>query len=108
MTNELDGRFYFKLTSNGNLIGEWSNRKSKQSQTESCDLRGKPTGNYLGKYDSTWLEDGKPQFAVLTITRKQGSTSLFALDWKNKAGELIYQGEGMLCDCILIGDYRGV
>jgi hypothetical protein len=110
MANEIIGRFYFRRTSNGNLIGEFSNNKSgvgglPQTSTESCDLRGSDTGDYLGEYYSTWQEQGKPQFADLKISHKNGTTRLFSLEW-TRSGKPIFKGEGMLCDNVLIGDYQ--
>ena len=104
MAHEIIGRFYFKQTSNGNLIGEFSNNKSEPS-TESSDIRGSSDG-YIGVYYTTWQENGKPHFADLSISRKHENSKRFSLIWKNSKGETIFKGEGMLCDNILIGDYH--
>jgi hypothetical protein len=93
------GRFYFKQTSNGNLIGEFSNHQSPDIYTESAD-------GYIGKYYSTWREVRTPRFADLEIS-KTGSTKKFSLIWNVTGGEK-YTGEGMLCGDILIGDYESV
>jgi hypothetical protein len=72
MPYEIIGRFYFKKTSNGNLIGEWSNNKSDEKQrtsTESCDLKKGEDKSYIGLYRSTWQEDGTAHFADLTISK---------------------------------------
>ena len=117
MTYNLIGRFYFKQTINGNLIGEFSNYESDEKQkisTESCDLREMESrdlrksskDNYVGMYLSTWQEGGTPHFADLTITTKPRNDRLFSLEWRDKRGTLIFEGEGMLCDDILIGDYH--
>ncbi len=105
MANNLIGRFYFKQTSNGNLIGEFSNNKSPGIYTESSDSF-KSTGNYLGNYNSTWQEDGIPKFAILKISQKpKTNNKIFTLKWSEE-GTPIFKGEGMLCDNILIGDYQ--
>ena len=107
MSNNLIGRFYFKQTSNGNLIGEFSNNLSDGIATESADSIGK-TNNYIGDYNSTWQENGKRRFSNLKISQKAGtSNTIFTLEWTDN-GRQIFLGEGMLCDNILIGDYRGV
>jgi hypothetical protein len=105
---EIIGRFYFKQTSNGNLIGEFSNHQSDQIFTESADLKPESDdGNYkyVGKYFSTWREKGEARYANLTI--KPGrSNKLFILEWIGDRCN--FKGEGMLCDNILIGDYQSV
>ena len=102
---ELIGCFYFKQTNNGNLIGEFSNNKNPGIYTESSDLIGS-TGDYLGKYHSSWQEDGISQFADLAISQKpKTNNKIFILKWSRK-GIPIFKGEGMLCDNILIGDYQ--
>jgi hypothetical protein len=110
MANDLIGRFYFKKTSNGNLIGEFSNnQKNSRISTESSDLVKSENANrnYIGTYNSTWQENGKPLFADLTISPKIGNNELFTLSW-SRNGKPIFKGEGMLCDDILIGDYQNV
>jgi hypothetical protein len=113
MANKIIGRFYLKQTSNGNLIGEWSNNTRAEIFTESCDLREKESSalrksandRFLGVYYSTWQEGGQPCFANLTISPKTGNDKLFTLKWRGIAN---FDGEGMLCDDILIGDYHQV
>jgi len=104
MEKKIIGRFYFKQTTNGNLIGEFSNNHSTGISTESCELRERK-GDYLGDYESTWQENGKPILAQLTISPKPNG--LFILEWR-KGPMCIFKGEGMLCDDILIGDYHSV
>jgi hypothetical protein len=102
------GRFYFKRTTNKNLVGEFSNNKSGNAiSTESADLIEGTNDNYFGKYNSTWQENGKPLFAILTISPKNSNPKLFLLDW-SRNGKSIFLGEGMLCDDILIGNYWDV
>ncbi len=97
------GRFYFKQTINGNLIGEFSNNGTLKNYTESADLNSDTRKDvYVGVYDSTWHED-KACFAKLEITKKHDS--IFTLKW---IGEGSFEGEGMLCDNILIGNYWSI
>jgi hypothetical protein len=105
MPNKIYGRFYFKKTSNGNLIGEWSNRESVEVSTESADLfepGEDPKVPFVGKYHTTWQENGNPRHQVLDIKKKQQNSPIYALRWGNDA----FTGEAMLCDDILVGDYR--
>jgi hypothetical protein len=103
---KVKGRFYFKQTSNGNLLGEFSNSGS-QSWTESADATGSTTCNFVGSYQSSWQESGASFFAELTIAPKANCHNLFSLEWK-RSGTLIFKGEAMLCDDILVGDYQSI
>lgn len=100
------GRFYFKRTVNGNLLGEFSNNKAKSNCTESADLIEHCDG-FRGTYLSTWHEDGEACLADLTIKYKDGFKDMFSILWKEKE-KLIFEGEGFLCDDILIGNYWGI
>jgi hypothetical protein len=103
---KVTGRFYFKQTSNGNLIGEFSNDQSTGISTESADLLGINNIDFIGTYNSTWRENRTPSFAVLEITHKPNTNNkIFTLQWRGVSN---FDGEGMLCDDILIGDYRSV
>ena len=106
---KLIGRFYFKCTNNGNLIGEFSNNISSGIYSESADLNvtdKKGEDPFIGNYISTWRENGRPKSANLLIEYKLDTNSqIYSLTWKLK-GNINYFGEGMLCDNILIGDYR--
>ena len=112
MATKILGRFYFKRTRNGNLVGEFSNDHSDRVSTESSDLlpgeSGDNQGAYNGSYHSTWQENGNSFFAHLNISPAVRSKCLFRLEWRDKSanGKLLFKGEGMLCDDILIGDYQ--
>jgi hypothetical protein len=101
MSENIIGRFYFKRTSNGNLIGEFSNNKRKRIFTESADLIGNGS-SFNGNYNSTWY-DKKPIFAKLSIISNGKKYSLY---WNEENKETSFWGEGILYDNILIGDYR--
>lgn len=102
-----NGRFYFKLTSNGNLIGEFSNSSSKAIQTESARRVSGNSQEYVGTYYACWLENKRQEFGELFIAFKPNTNnSIFSLIWKDKKNTTtIFEGEGMLCDDILIGNY---
>lgn len=108
----LGGRFFFKLTDNRNLIGEFSNNLDANISTESADIKescgDKACANckFHGTYYSTWRENREPIFAELKITPKTGAANQFTLKWYHEDGGRYFKGEGMLCDGILIGDYQ--
>jgi hypothetical protein len=107
---KLIGRFYFKQTSNDNLIGEFSNNKADDIYTESADLRKGTKGRipFIGTYDSTWQVNESPNYAKLIIENNhRPNPQIYSLTWTQK-DKTIYRGEAMLCDGILIGDYREV
>jgi|ERR1035437_3763934 hypothetical protein len=108
MANKVIGRFYFKKSSNGNLIGEFSNNKSSKISTESSNLAKGCSANYAGEYHSTWQENRRCLFADLDISENPSSEGkLFTLNWC-RDGKPIFEGGGMLCEGILIGDYHDV
>lgn len=99
------GRFYFKRTVNGNLLGEFSNNKAKNNCTESADIISKSEG-FIGTYLSTWQEDKVACLADLTTSYKVGFNDISSLVWMEK-GKMIFEGEGFLSDDMLIGNYWG-
>ena len=110
------GRFYFKLTVNSNLLGEYSSSTSKYSCTEAATRiysgnNANEEAGFIGNYNSIWVEedDDKSEYimAKLEISAKQDCTNIFSLKWK-VSGEDMFEGEAMLCDDILIGDYRSL
>jgi hypothetical protein len=106
MSNEIRGRFYFERTSNGHLLGEFSNRQSDLIYTESADLIGQSDG-FMGNYSTTWQENGNPCHAELAISNCPRNPRLLVIKW-SRNGKPVFEGEGMFCDDILIGDYQNV
>lgn len=111
----MNGRFYFKLTSNGNLIGEFSNDHPTitRSHTESADRITSGVDPFEGDYFSTWHEQGQAQaeLSKLIIKTKSGCHNLYTVIWEefpstNTPIKIRFKGEAMLCDNILIGNYR--
>lgn len=102
------GSFYFKRTMGNNLLGEFINLDSKGYTTESADLVIKSDSqiNYIGSYTSSWIEGETSHFRNLEIKLKDESTNVFILEWSQKNGSIVFWGEAMLCDGILIGHYR--
>jgi hypothetical protein len=123
----IQGYFYYKLTSGGNLLGEYAHnqRECLKSSTESADriiegYRGDDVSMQLfeGKFLATWNEKRTGAACTrsfLTISRKPDSKNLFLLNWVEvaendhaKMGKVLFQGEGMLCHDTLIGEYHSV
>ncbi len=106
VSNNLIGRFYFKKTQNGNLLGEFSNNRSLSNSTESADVIIS-IENFVGEFISTWHQDGEAIFTKLIIEHKPNTgNSMFLLKWVSQNGNLMFLGEGFLFDGVLIGDYR--
>ena len=117
MAKNLIGRFYFKLTDNKNLIGEFSNSGDERIYAESADriIPDACHGNFVGEYNQTWChyyENGKVEGNVgtLTIAETSKNKNIFSIKLvvqnRMPLAERTYWGEGMLCDGMLIGDYR--
>ena len=106
--NCLIGRFYFKKTQNGNLIGEFSNNKIDFILTESADIQnGKISTDFIGIYNTTWQQNGQNFFAILIISNKQNTShKIYEVEWNDTSGKPIFFGQGFIVNDILIGDYR--
>jgi hypothetical protein len=107
----LIGRFYFKKTANGNLIGEYSNRDpaSARSYAEAA-TRIACGSEWVGDYTTTWCEAPKNECvsARLEIEAKPDCVGIFSLRWRPTSvpnGKEMFVGEAMLCDDMLVGDY---
>ena len=102
------GRFYFRKTTEGNLIGEYSHRDCIRSFAEAAS-RTEKGSDWLGDYKTCWVEPPGFRFnkAHLTISLKEGSASLYTLLWLpwRGRGEPLFRGEAMISDDLLIGDY---
>lgn len=103
--NLLIGRFYFKKTQTGNLVGEFSHNGSVTNFTESADINDYNDA-FTGNYYTTWQENKVSHLADLKIEFKLGTSDrIYKLTWTENGNE-IFLGEGFLFDDILIGDYR--
>ncbi len=103
----IHGRFYFKQTANGNLLGEYSNQISTQNTAESSNLLGNFTDPFIGEYQSVWFELGNraPDAMQLTIEHKPGTFGrIYKVEWSD-ANRIVFIGEAFLVDDLLIGNY---
>jgi len=103
------GRFYFKLSDNGNLLGEYSNAGSTECDVEAAKRihtsEETSVEPFEGEYTSTWTEGKKVESATLKITRRPNSAGIFSVIWCDGNREL-FTGEAMVVDRILIGNYE--
>lgn len=108
------GRFWFKCTSNGNLVGEFSNEGSRANQVEAAD-RVRPGGDWKvantpgfeGCYQSVWVEDGgEAVVSGLSILPKPYCAGIYSVKWEKRDGsKRLFEGEAMICEEMLIGNY---
>jgi len=104
----ITGRFYFRITNSGNLIGEFSNNGLTVNSTESADRKASHESNsnsFEGQFHSSWQEDGEAFYADLTIAPKTGTTNILTLIW-SRGKKTIFWGEGFLAEGLLIGNYQ--
>ena len=119
MKKNFIGRFYFKLTDSNNLIGEFSNSGDGRIYAESADriaesadgiIKDSVNGNFTGTYYHTWCEYNNGilvEGVVAELKIIANPQNFFSLTWKILNGKNDgFWGEGMLCDGMLIGDYR--
>lgn len=99
------GRFYFKQTLNGNLLGEFSNYMINQNTTESADLISEFDQMFIGNYRATWFGHMAESLDLEIRFKSNENNRIYSLIW-SKNQEIIFIGEGFLVDNILIGDYR--
>jgi len=105
------GRFYFKLTPSGNLLGEYSHSGIDQNRPE-CALRHSEERpqEFVGRYSSCWVEPNGNEPVAATLTIASRTPAIFTLTWKMAGKDKFkgFRGEGMLCDGMLLGDYEEV
>jgi hypothetical protein len=101
------GQFYLTETDNGNIVGEFSNNLSDGVYSISGDFM-EGEGGFIGTYRVTWREKNEGIFTYLEISYLYDNNKLFKLIWKDQKKKEIFEGEGMLCNDLLIGNYRSV
>jgi hypothetical protein len=74
------GRFYFRQTRNGNLLGEFSNNASNRNFTESANILSEFQTEFVGNYVTTWNEN-EPTSLDLVISNKTSTNGIFTLIW---------------------------
>jgi hypothetical protein len=101
--------FYFKQLESGNLVGEYFSAGMSERGTESADIipnpRQDPHVPFEGKYKSSWwVEDADG--SILEIKQIHPGFEIFKLTWRNKNQTIIFEGIGMRCGDMLIGEYH--
>ena len=111
-SEKAQGRFYFKLTTSGNLLGEYSNQLMARNEPECSSRVHGELSSFCGEFISTWQEDEGPASARLVIGTKAANPNkcgIYSLKWfehpKEGADQLSFEGEAMLSDGMLIGNY---
>lgn len=106
---KVNGRFYFKLTNHGNLVGEYSNDTTSANLPESALRQPASNGtSFLGSYVSTWFEPttNNSVAADLIVLSKLQTSGIFSLEWTGNYGiPCHFKGEAMIHDGALIGNY---
>ena len=97
-----NGRFYFKLTKTGNLIGEFFNDDG--NGTESSDRQKGDKQEYEGAYITTWQEKNKARIADLKIIKMLEE---YKLEWIEGSDGTTFTGSGRVgVDGTLFGTYN--
>jgi hypothetical protein len=111
-SEKVQGRFYFKLTESGNLLGEYSNQFMVRNDPECSSRTEGDILSFCGEFISTWQEDVGPVEAHLVISTRAANPSKcgnYSLKWselsKGIKGKEVFVGEAMLSDGMLIGNY---
>ncbi|WP_298146796.1 hypothetical protein [Flavobacterium sp.] len=101
----IKGEFYFNLTINGNLIGEFTHDKMPDNcwDVECANKFGERNDGFIGKFISTWLEDKKSHTTILSIQKL--SDIEVSLVWNNLENKTIFKGMGKIDGATLSGEY---
>jgi hypothetical protein len=108
----IHGTFYFQLTTDGNLIGEYKNQFTPRQRPECAFRRDGALADeyqtFVGEYISTWYEPEQNSAVRARLSvqpRGEPSRNQFVLTWSNFRGTRLYWGEAMLNDGQLVGNY---
>ena len=108
------GYFLFKILGDGCLGSKYGNTIHPRLFAECAVKTSQPdkVDDFIGEYITTWIEnDGAGEIvtaeAILEIFRRPHSTSQYRLIWRDREppNSILYYGEGMLSDNVLVGSY---
>ena len=106
----ITGNFILQITTNGNLLGEYTNTESLRVCVEAAQRNpdgGGDKSKFLGSYRSIWIEESETVLSAnLVIMQKPGSDELFELRWSRSEGNHDFSGEGFISGDNLIGSYQ--
>ncbi|WP_294284157.1 hypothetical protein [uncultured Chryseobacterium sp.] len=99
------GFFYFRLTNNGNLVGEFFNDFDTSIRTESAD-RTNNENRFDNTYLSTWREGGNSEILNLNINISENNDRVFDLAWfRNNENNPVFRGQAMEIEESLLSGY---
>ncbi|ANF51786.1 hypothetical protein A0O34_15295 [Chryseobacterium glaciei] len=101
------GSFHFRLTSAGNLLGEYFNNYGNIISSESTNRIDQGSG-FVGTFITSWIENG--QEAIITNLEIQPTinNNMFTLIWTDLKGKVTFQGKASLLEeNIIYGYYSG-
>ncbi len=99
------GFFYFRLTHNGNLVGEFFNDADTSIRTESAD-KIKNIKKFDNNYLSTWREGGNSEILNLNISISDNNERIFDLAWfRNNENDPVFRGQAMEIEENLFSGY---
>lgn len=104
--SKIFGQFYFKRTSNGNLLGEYSNSNMSSIDVESANAV-KIVNGFEGTYDTMWQVNKSSTCKILEIIAHPKIVGGFLLSWGN-GGVKEFEGQGFIVDGMLIGSYKSI
>ena len=105
--HDIIGSFYLKKITNNKLLGEFTNNRLFTVSSEKCELIEAGDAPFLGKYSSKWYIADKCYSAILIISfieHAENKNVKYKLSWYMDQ-KLMYEGEAMLVDDMLIGHY---
>lgn len=105
--NEIIGSFYLKKAGDRKLSGEFTNNTRFTLSTERCELVEAGNEPFLGRYNSYWHIGDNDYTAVLIISfidHAENKNVKYKLTWFMD-DKLMYEGEAILVDDMLIGHY---
>ena len=104
---DIIGSFYLKRITKDKLLGEFTNNRLFTVSSESCELIEAGSAPFLGKYKSKWYIGDKCYSAILTISfidHAMNKNVKYKLSWF-MGDKLVYEGEAILVDDMLMGHY---
>ncbi|KAF2514506.1 hypothetical protein E0W68_13615 [Flavobacterium salilacus subsp. salilacus] len=104
---DIIGSFYLKKVASDKLLGEFTNNILFTVSSESCELIEAGDAPFLGKYSSQWYIADKRYSAILVVSfieHAENRNTKYRLSWFMDE-KLVYEGEAMLVDDMLIGHY---
>ncbi|MDQ1161216.1 hypothetical protein QE422_001584 [Chryseobacterium sp. SORGH_AS 447] len=99
------GFFYFRLTNNGNLVGEFFNDADTSIRTESADTINNEN-RFDNSYLSTWREGNTSEIVNLNIRISDSNRRVFDLVWfRNNEDIAIFRGQAIEIEENLLSGY---